>query len=122
MSHLKKQPCILLLPFFLLVFLPNIVSGGEQKKAFNLNKFLTKIPNKGICVLLGETDISFPIQLARQSELFVYVQLSQDKLVQAARVAAGKAGLLGSRVYIAKGDPQQIYLATDLADFALLKG
>jgi outer membrane protein assembly factor BamB len=56
------------------------------------------------------------IALARQSELLIYLQLPSDEAAAAARARADAANLLGSRIYVEKGNWCQIYLADNLAD------
>ncbi len=57
-----------------------------------------------------------PVQLARASQLIVYVQAENSAQVAAARRAADEAGLLGSRVYVAGGTYQRLHLAENIAD------
>ena len=71
---------------------------------------------RGICVVLGDTDGQWSMELARHSELLVYVQLTDAAAVAKARAAAEHAGLDASRLQIELGDLQQVHLADNLAD------
>ncbi len=71
---------------------------------------------RGICVVLGDPDGQWSVELARHSELLVYVQLTDAAAVAKARAAAEHAGLDASRLQIEFGDLQQVHLADNLAD------
>ncbi len=71
---------------------------------------------RGISVLLAPEPAELALALAHESELIVYVQLPADEAVAAARRAIDAAGLLGTRVYVEKGDWSHVHLATSLAD------
>ena len=78
---------------------------------------------KGICVVLGlprGDQGGFVMALAQKSELLVYVQLSDLRAMSRVQKAAEAAGLLGRRVCVAKGAPERIHLADNLADAVLV--
>ncbi len=77
---------------------------------------------QGICALLDDRQCNLAIELARASQLTIYVQLSDARDVAAASMAADAAGLYGSRIFVAKGAPAQIGLATNLADAVVVAG
>jgi len=77
--------------------------------------------SRGICVLLGDKECKLALDLARNSDLTLYVQLAADD-VQAAARAADAAGLFGTRIYVEKGTPARIALADDVADALLSVG
>ncbi|HLF92877.1 MAG TPA: PQQ-binding-like beta-propeller repeat protein, partial [Planctomycetota bacterium] len=77
---------------------------------------------KGLCVLAGTSSDALPIDLARGSELLVYVQLEDPERVAALRRAAEAAGLLGTRVYVEKGSLDRLHLAESLADAVVAGG
>ncbi|HCO93250.1 MAG TPA: hypothetical protein DIU00_04740, partial [Phycisphaerales bacterium] len=54
---------------------------------------------RGICVVLGDAECERALQLARQSELLIYLQLPRAEDVQAAREIADEAGLYGKRIF-----------------------
>jgi len=78
--------------------------------------------SKGICVLVGDKECARAIELARSSELTCYVELAEAAEVTAAAKAADAAGLLGKRIFLAKGSPMQIGLASNTADAVVLLG
>jgi hypothetical protein len=56
--------------------------------------------DRGICVLLGEDPAEMAVQLARQSELIVYIQLPYGEAVSQVRSRVEGSGLFGTRVYV----------------------
>ncbi len=54
--------------------------------------------------MLGDPQGELALAIARNSELTIFVQSPRDEEVAAARKAADAAGLLGTRVYVQKGD------------------
>ncbi len=77
---------------------------------------------RGICVVLGDGAAERAIKLARESELLIYVQLTQAKDVQAAREAADAAGLYGTRIFVAKGPADKLNLADNIANAVVAAG
>ena len=75
--------------------------------------------DRGICVFLGlpgggkETSI---VELARASELLLYVQSAAADEVAAMRQAAESAGLLGQRIWVDGGPWHTIQMADNIAD------
>jgi len=77
---------------------------------------------RGICVLLGDRGCGLALDLARTSELTLYVQLAgADEVASAAR-AADAAGLYGTRILVAQGAPARIGLADNVADAVVAVG
>ncbi len=72
--------------------------------------------SRGICVVLNDSNCELALELARKSELLVYVQLQDSGDVKSARQKADAAGLYGTRVFIEKGAPEKVHLADNLAD------
>ncbi len=72
--------------------------------------------NAGLAVLLGSPDPQLAIELARATELTIYVQSADAEQVRAARAAAETAGLLGQRIFVDQGTPERIQLAGNVAD------
>ena len=72
--------------------------------------------DRGVCVVLGAPDASFPVELARRSELTLYVQTADTDELDAVRRAADAAGLLAGRIYTSLGDFDDVQLADNLAD------
>ncbi|MBL7223885.1 MAG: PQQ-binding-like beta-propeller repeat protein [Candidatus Brocadiae bacterium] len=74
--------------------------------------------HKGICVVLGLPKLErtgFPTELAKGSELLIYFQSPSANEVTEVRRAADEAGLLGKRVFAARGQWRSIHLADNLA-------
>lgn len=72
---------------------------------------------RGICVVLG--DVELALELARETELMIYVQLPDAKDVESARRTVDEAGLYGTRVYVEGGALDNIHLADNLADVVI---
>jgi len=101
----------------LFAFLPLLLTAGTQDDVRDtLRRLGTR---KGICVVAGAAGETLPLELARASDLLVYVQLEDGAKVDALRRAAEAAGLLGTRVYVEKGSLKRLQLANDLADAVL---
>jgi len=75
---------------------------------------------RGIVAILGDRDVQLAADLARASELLVYVQLPEAAQVEAARRALNAAGLLNRRVYGDEGTGSHIHPADNLADAAVV--
>lgn len=71
---------------------------------------------RGICVVLGDGAAERAVELARKSELLIYVQSADAKEVQAAREAVDAAGLYGTRIFVDKGPATRLNLADNIAD------
>ena len=65
---------------------------------------------RGICVVLGDRRCELALELARDSELLIYVQLRRAEDVEEARRIADEAGLYGTRIFIEKGSLLLCYL------------
>jgi len=78
-------------------------------------------PARGICVLAGVPNDDV-IELAKGSELLLYVQSASGKDADALRAAAEAAGLFGKRVFVDCGAWTRLQLAEDLADAVLVVG
>ncbi len=77
---------------------------------------------RGICVVLGEEGRDLALELARTSELLIYLQMEDAGAVESARRAVEAAGLYGSRISIDRGPPSRIPLASGLADALVAAG
>jgi outer membrane protein assembly factor BamB len=86
-------------------------AGAAQDAAETLRKIGVR---KGICALVG-TGEAAALELAKASELLVYVQLEDEGKVEALRRSAEAAGLLGKRVWVEKG-AGRIHLSDGMAD------
>ncbi len=72
--------------------------------------------SRGICVVLGDPGCDLAVQLARQSELLIYVQLPRAKDVERACRTADAGGFYGTRIFVEKGGLRKLHLADNLAD------
>lgn len=77
---------------------------------------------KGICALPGDRDCRLALALARESELMLYVQLTEASEVQAARQRAFDTGLYGTRVFVEQGPMERLHLADNVADALIAPG
>ena len=72
-------------------------------------------------VLLGpSSDTNYAIDLAKASDLTVYVQSADSDQAAAVRAAADAAGMLGTRVFVDTGPLRAIHLTDNLADCVLV--
>src|SRR5262245_929421 len=78
--------------------------------------------SRGICVVLGDPKGTLAVDLAKNSELLVYVQAPEAGQIEAIRKTADEAGLLGSRIFVQKGPWSRLHLADNLADAIVLRG
>ena len=67
-----------------------------------------------------EGDSNYPVLLASNSELTVYVQCQDSDQATAIRKAADTAGLLGKRIFVDTGSLDSVHLADNLADCILV--
>jgi len=78
--------------------------------------------SRGICVLFGDLNGEKAIELAEKSDLIIYIQLQNDKEVEAARQAIDEAGFYGTRIFVKKGSPEKTHLADNIADALIAVG
>ena len=78
--------------------------------------------SRGICVVLADRPGEEVLELARQSDLVLFVQTSRAAAAKALRASADRAGLLGTRVTVHHGPWSRIPLADRLADAAIVTG
>ena len=77
---------------------------------------------RGICVLLGDSDCEIALALARKSELLIYMQLPLAKNVEKARRIADDSGFYGTRIFVGKGSLKKLNLADNIADAVVAVG
>lgn len=104
--------------FVCVLFSQGPICGAERSRSILESIGVTR----GICVLLGDTTGELAVELARESELLVYVQLAQAKDVQAARQAADAAALYGTRIFVDAGPLSRLNLADNVADGVVAVG
>jgi outer membrane protein assembly factor BamB len=76
--------------------------------------------NRGVCVVLGDRTCQAAIELARKSELLIYVQLRKAQDFEEVCKTADEAGFYGTRIFVGKGRLSRIHLADNLADVAVV--
>jgi hypothetical protein len=77
---------------------------------------------RGICVVLGDGACERALNLVRDSELLIYLQLPSAEDVRTACETADKAGLYGNRIFVEKGSLARLHLANNLADALIAAG
>jgi len=97
--------------------------GGFAVAAERTEQILDRIGvTRGICVVLGDAKCELALELAKQTELLIYIQLPQGEDVEKARQMVDKAGLYGTRIFIEKGDLTKLHLADNLVDALVAVG
>ncbi|MGF1583544.1 MAG: PQQ-binding-like beta-propeller repeat protein [Gemmataceae bacterium] len=99
---------------------PNLAISEEDDSW--IRRLLEHAPRKGICLLVTPSDPTFPVRAAKATKLTIYTQFPDPAKAREARLAAERAGLLGSRVFISEGDLSKLHLANDLVDAAYVRG
>jgi len=96
---------------------PLMAAGGDGP---SVQAILGQLESpRGIAALVGDREARLAVELARASELLVYVQFDGPEQLAAARRALDDAGLLNRRVYVEHGPDAHIGLADNLADVAV---
>ena len=78
--------------------------------------------DRGLCVLLGDSAAERAIELARHSELLIYIQSPHAEEVDRLRRAVAAAGFYGTRIFVEQGDLRRLHLADNLADTLIVTG
>lgn len=76
--------------------------------------------NRGICVVLGDKMCQVAIDLAKNSELLIYVQLRNAQDFERSCKIVDEAGFYGTRIFVEKGPLTRIHLADNSADAAIV--
>jgi outer membrane protein assembly factor BamB len=98
-------------------FLWIVLCVGVCRVASGADALLDRIGvRRGVCVVLGDPQCAQAIELARASELTLYVPVGGMAELQAAAGAAEDAKLLGSRVFVDAPKGRPIGLADNVAD------
>jgi outer membrane protein assembly factor BamB len=103
--HIKK--------YFLLIFLLLFATISGYSVQQVLDKTGT---NRGYCLILGDPNCDFALQLANGSEFTIYVQLIPSDNLEAARRRVDSAGLYGTRIYVDQGPLTSLHFSDNLAD------
>ncbi|MCL5280486.1 MAG: PQQ-binding-like beta-propeller repeat protein [Planctomycetes bacterium] len=75
----------------------------------------------GICVVVGEGACDRALELAKGTELLIYMQLPRTRDFVSACGRVERAGYYGSRVFVAEG-AQKLHLASSVADVVVALG
>ena len=109
--------------FSLWIFIAVLLTGtGPGVRGGERDVLETVGVKRGICVLLEDAGCRQAIRLARETELLVYVQLSPEQDLRAARREADAAGFYGRRIYVESGPFTNLHLADNLADVLIALG
>jgi outer membrane protein assembly factor BamB len=105
----------------LLAVLPTVLAQAQSPSA-ETGAVLEKAGvRRGICVVLSERPAPLALELARASELLIYVQLPAADRVESVREAADQQGLLGKRIFVQQGSWSHLHLADNLADAVIVQ-
>lgn len=99
------------------------LSCAANSVAQQAKKDLTRIDlRRGIIGVVGlpEGDVNYLLDLCANSELMVYFQTPSDAVARDARIAADKAKLLGTRIFVDAGSVASIHLGDNVADRILV--
>jgi len=95
----------------------------QASAALNSKQILDKVGlERGVCVVLGDPSGELALDLVRQSEFMVYVQMPRAENVEKARRAADAANVYGPRIFIDQGALSHLHLADNLADVVVAVG
>ncbi len=101
---------------FVVLLAAAVLTSGMA--SLSRQKELTLV-DRGICVVLADTDCKFAIDLAESTQLLIYVQLAPDQDLEATCKAADAAGFYGTRIFIDQGPMDKLHLADNLADLVI---
>ncbi|UCC99354.1 MAG: hypothetical protein JSW66_05605, partial [Phycisphaerales bacterium] len=101
----------------------SMVGAGASAARQSPEDLLEKLgTERGICVVLGDSRCELAFEIARRSNLLVYVQLPGSEDVDQARRKAEAAGLDAGRVQIDRGVSGRLHLADSIADGLIAVG
>jgi outer membrane protein assembly factor BamB len=85
--------------------------------AQSYKQILDKIDvNRGICVVLGDRSCKTAIELLKNSELLIYMQLRNVQDLEKACSIVDEAGFYGTRIFLEQGPLTCIHMADNSAD------
>ncbi len=115
---MRKKKAGLLMTIAGIVFCWPLVSMAKQGQPI-----LDKIGvTRGICIVLGDNKCELALELARNSELLIYVQLRRAKDVEKARRIVDEAGFYGTHIFVEKGPLSKLHIGDNLADAVVAVG
>ena len=118
-----RLSCVVAACIIIACIVMNALPAASQSGRLGAQSILGEIGvTRGICVILGDAACQRAIDLARNSELLLYLQVPGAENAEKCRRAADEAGLYGTRIFIGQGDVSKIYLADNLADALVVTG
>jgi len=115
-----KRPYLVSLSLSLLTGLLVAPSALAQERT---DRLLQRLGTKqGICVVSGDETGELALEIARASDLQVYVQLPSAEQVGQVRQRLAVAGLGSSRVQVEQGEAGHLHLADSIADGLIVQG
>jgi len=125
MGRLTRSEWLAMVTCFLLAALWAAESGNLLAAEPELDKQARQVlarvgTDRGICVLLDKAPAELAVELARQSELTIYVQLQPEESTGPVLARLDAAGILGTRVVVERGPWSHIHLADNLADAVIV--
>ena len=92
-----------------------VCSAGQNRQ------ILDKVGlTRGICIVLGDTKCENALELAKHSDLLIYVQLRRAQDLEEARKRVDEAGFYGTRIFVEQGPLTKIQVADNLADVVIV--
>ena len=108
---------------FMTIFMAGTIFKCGNNNMRSTRAILNEIGiSRGICLLLGDVKGKRAIELAKKSELTIYVQLQRNEDVETARRNIDEAGYYGTRIFVGKGRLTKIHLADNIADALIAEG
>lgn len=98
--------------------LTNISTGESEGFGARVERWDTQ---RGLCVVLDDTQGDLALEIARSSELLVYAQVTSGLDAQRLCQRMAEAGLGVLRVQIVQGGPDTLHLADGIADVVVAK-
>ena len=120
MSSARARVVSLAVVFSFIVLASQSASGALPRSAKEAREAIGL--ERGICAILGlpHQSVEWPLSLARETELVVYVQCASAEEAARLRGAASDANLLGKEIFVGEGAFTRIGLATNLAGAVLV--
>jgi hypothetical protein len=115
---MRKIKACLLTAIVGTLFCQPLVSVAKQKEPILSRIGITR----GVCCILGDAKCELALELARSSELLIYVQLPRAKDAEKVARVADDAGLYGTRIFVEKGSLTKLHLADNVADAVIAVG
>lgn len=96
------------------------MAAPECRAAEPAESILSKAGLKrGICLVLQDPAASLALDLTRNSELTVYLQLEDAAAADSASRSVDAAGFYGTRLYVARGSYSRLHLGDNTADIVV---